>query len=93
LALLFIAGFVELSFNSMAQTIVQLQAPLAIRGRVIGLYLMSAMGMRTFSGITVGVVGGWIGIHTSLAMSAIVLSLIIVVLLALSPRGRADLSG
>ena len=38
LALLFIAGFVDLSYNSMTMTLVQLNAPSAKRGRVIGLY-------------------------------------------------------
>jgi MFS family permease len=40
LGFLFIAGFVELSFNAMAQTLVQLDAPAAIRGRVIGFFNM-----------------------------------------------------
>jgi MFS family permease len=77
LALLFAAGFVELSFNSMAQALVQISAPPAIRGRVIGVFTMAASGMRTFSGITVGLVGGLIGIHWSLALSAGCLFLII----------------
>jgi MFS family permease len=70
LALLFAAGFLELSFNSMAQALVQLSAPPGIRGRVIGAYSMAASGMRMFSGITVGLVGGLIGIHYSLSLSA-----------------------
>ena len=41
-----------------------------IRGRVIGLYAMSALGMRTFSGVSVGLGGSLIGIHASLALSA-----------------------
>jgi MFS family permease len=73
LLLLFAAGFLELSFNSMAQALVQLSAPAAIRGRVIGVFSMAASGMRTFSGITVGLVGGLIGIHYSLSLSAAVL--------------------
>lgn len=73
LALLFAAGFLELAFNSMAQALVQLSAPVSIRGRVIGAYSMAASGMRMFSGITVGVVGGLIGIHSSLSLSAAVL--------------------
>src|SRR3546814_3118439 len=40
LLLLFVAGFVELSFNSMAQTLVQLNAPPEMRGRAIGVYNM-----------------------------------------------------
>jgi len=87
LVVLFIAGFVELSFNSMAQTLVQLNAPPEIRGRVIGVYSMSALGMRTISGITVGVVGGFIGIHWSLALSAIVLAVVISVLIAYASKG------
>jgi MFS family permease len=73
LALLFAAGFLELAFNSMAQALVQLSAPASIRGRVIGAYSMAASGMRMFSGITVGLVGGLIGIHYSLSLSAAVL--------------------
>jgi hypothetical protein len=84
--LLFSVGFLELSFNAMAQTLVQLRAPAPIRGRVIGLYILSALGMRAFSGVTVGIVGGLIGIHWSLALSAMALLAIIAVLLAFSKR-------
>lgn len=86
LALLFIAGFVELSFNSMAQALVQLGAPADVRGRIIGVFTMAGSGMRTFSGVTVGIVGGLIGIRGSLAASAGVLLLMIAVLLALNDR-------
>jgi MFS family permease len=77
LLLLFIAGFVELSFNSMAQTLVQLHAPAQIRGRVIGVYSMSALGMRTFSGFSIGLLGSWLGIHWSLALSAAALFVVL----------------
>jgi hypothetical protein len=79
--LLFAAGFLELSFNSMAQALVQLSAPASIRGRVIGVFSMAASGMRMFSGITVGIAGGLIGIHYSLSLSAALLLIAIVVLL------------
>ena len=67
LVVLFAAGFLELSFYSMAQSLVQLHAPAPIRGRVIGLYSVAALGLRTFSGITIGIAGGFIGIHWSLS--------------------------
>jgi MFS family permease len=73
LVLLFAAGFVELSYNAMTQALVQLNAPAAIRGRVLGLYSMAGMGLRAFSGITVGIGGSLIGIHWSLALSALLL--------------------
>ena len=38
--------------------------------RSIGLYAMAALGMRTFSGLTVGLGGAVLGIHASLALSA-----------------------
>ncbi len=70
LALLFAAGFLELAFFAMAQTLVQVSAPPQVRGRVIGLFVMSALGLRAFSGVTVGLGGSLIGIHWSLALSA-----------------------
>ncbi len=86
LLLLFTAGFLELSFNAMAQTLVQLNAPAAIRGRVIGVFSMASLGMRTFSGLTVGIVGGIIGIHHSLALSAAIFLVTAGGLLAFSSR-------
>jgi len=71
--LLFIAGFLQLGFQAMAQTLVQLHAPADIRGRVIGLYAMSSLGLRAFAGMTVGLLGSVIGIHWSLALSALAL--------------------
>jgi MFS family permease len=80
LILLFVAGFVELAFNSMAQVLVQMNAPAEIRGRVIGVFSMSAMGLRTFSGLNVGLLGASLGIHNSLALSAAVLLILYVAL-------------
>src|SRR5262249_24068701 len=45
LASLFVAGFFELAFSSMAQALVQLDAPVAMRGRVIGLFNMASLGL------------------------------------------------
>jgi hypothetical protein len=80
IVLLFFAGFFELSFNTMAQALVQLNAPSDIRGRVVGLYNMAGLGMRAFSGITVGVFGAAIGIHWSLGLSAAVLLALLLLL-------------
>jgi len=90
LMLLFCAGFLELSFYSMAQALIQLHAPAPIRGRVIGLYSMAALGLRAFSGITVGIAGGVIGIHWSLSLSALLLFTLLGLLFAfLAPQGNA----
>jgi MFS family permease len=84
-SLLFMAGFMELAFGTMAQTIVQLNAPAAIRGRVIGVFVMAALGMRTFSGVTVGLMGDVLGIRGSLSMSA---GLLLLTVLGLYAWGR-----
>jgi len=83
LALLFTAGFFELSFNSMAQSLVQIHAPVNLRGRVIGLFNMASLGLRAFSGVSVGLLGSLIGVHWSLAISAIAVLAIAASLLAL----------
>jgi MFS family permease len=90
LILLFMAGTLNLAFYSTAQTIVQLLAPGHLRGRLIGLFSMSTYGLRAFSGVTVGVVGGLIGIHWSLASSAMALLAVTLVLLAFSMPGHRD---
>jgi len=69
LVLLFCAGFFELSFSSMVQTIVQMNAPNEIRGRVLGLFNMASLGLRAFSGLCVGMLGSAITIHYSLAIA------------------------
>jgi MFS family permease len=88
LSLLFVAGFFQLAFSAMAQTLVQLHAPPEMRGRVIGLYAMSSLGLRAFAGVTVGLMGSLIGIHWSLALSAMALLAITMALAAFSMRAR-----
>jgi len=87
-ALMFTAGFVELTYNSMNQALVQLHAPGEIRGRVLGLYSMAQMGLRSFAGISVGVVGSVIGVHHSLFL-AVSLLLIVTVWLFMTIRPAA----
>ncbi len=91
--LLFFAGLLSLAFMSMAQTLVQLQAPTQLRGRLIGLFNTSNNGLKAFSGVTVGVVGGLIGVHWSLALSSMILLAVTVALFAfvIPGRGREEL--
>lgn len=89
IALLFAAGFLELAFGSMAQTLVQLGAPAQIRGQVIGVFFMASAGMRTFSGVTVGLAGDVIGIRGSLSISAGVLLLSVLTLFWWTRRDAA----
>jgi MFS family permease len=83
-----VANFVSMSIS---QTVVQLQAPPADRGRAIGLYNTSAGGLRIGSGLTVGLAGAAIGIKWSLGLSAATLavSALATGAYALLGRGRA----
>ena len=85
-ALLFFAGFVDLAFNAMTRTLAQIHAPPDLRGRAIGLYNVGSLGMRTFSGITVGIGGGYIGIHWSLGISVVILFFVIMALFVYCSR-------
>jgi MFS family permease len=90
LALLFAAGILNLAFGAMSQTLVQMHAPPAIRGRVIGLYGTSFNGMRAFSGVTVGMGGSLVGVHWSLALSAVLLAAITAGLYVFDRRSAAQ---
>ncbi len=73
LVLLFFTGVFNLATAAMAQTLVQLLAPPQQRGRVIGVFNMAQQGLRVGSGVTVGVLGGYVGVHWSLGGSALLL--------------------
>jgi hypothetical protein len=73
--MLVIGGVANMASMSIGQTVVQLLAPPADRGRVIGLYGMSHGGLRAGSGFTVGLLGAAIGVHWSLGLSALALCL------------------
>jgi MFS family permease len=86
LALLLGAGVANLAAQSIAQTLVQLMAPAEKRGRIIGVYAMAANGLRAGSGLTIGLLGGLIGIHWSLGLSAFTLAIVVIGLLSYTAR-------
>ncbi|WP_409183290.1 MFS transporter [Amycolatopsis sp. VS8301801F10] len=73
-ALLVIGGVANLASMSIGQTVVQLLAKPEERGRVIGVYSVSANGLRAGSGFTVGLLGSAVGVHWSLGISAAALT-------------------
>jgi MFS family permease len=86
-ALLVIAGVFSIAFTSMAQTIVQLLAPPQLRGRLVGLFNTAMLGLRAGAGLTVGVLGAFIGVRLSLELSAL---MVLIIAIALFIRDTRD---
>ncbi len=88
-AMLVVSGAANLAAMSISQTVVQLLAPPEKRGQVIGVYGMSASGLRIGSGFTVGLMAGVLGAHFALGLSAAVLclaTLVVVLVIVRSAR-------
>ena len=89
-ALLVLAGVFSITFTSMAQTLVQILAPAGLRGTVVGLFNTAMLGLRAGSGLTVGVLGTFIGIRLSLELSSLMVVLTAIVLFGLDARTRRE---
>ena len=79
--LLVLAGVFNIAFTSMAQTIIQVLAPPRLRGSMVGLFNSAILGLRAGSGLTVGVLGGVIGVQWSLTLSSLAVVLVALALL------------
>ena len=71
---LLLAGSGEIASLSITQSVVQQEAPPGERGRTIGVYAMFASGLRTGGGITLGVVGAFVGVIPAVAIFSAVLA-------------------
>lgn len=87
LVLLLLGGIFQIAASSMAQTLVQVRAPIEKRGQVIGVFNMAQLGLRVGSGVSVGVLGSFIGVHWSLAVSAGALLAVTLALFAYGSTG------
>jgi MFS family permease len=85
-ALLVVAGAFSIAFTSMAQTLVQVLAPARLRGVVVGLFNTAMLGLRAGSGITVGILGTFIGVRRSLELSSLMVVAVAIVLFARNAR-------
>jgi MFS family permease len=70
---LVVGGVANMASMSTTQSIVQLEAPVAERGRIFGIFGVFSSGMRVGNGITLGVLGALVGIPYSLALCALIL--------------------
>jgi hypothetical protein len=88
--LLVLAGIFSIAFTSMAQTLVQMLAPPAFRGTIVGLFNTAMLGLRAGSGFTVGVLGAFIGVRLSLELSSLMVLLVAAVLLVRHARRSSE---
>jgi MFS family permease len=92
IALLAVAGVFNIAFTSMAQAVVQILAPEHVRGRIVGLFNTSILGLRAGSGFTVGVLGTFVGVRLSLMYSAVTVVLITCALFAWEARSPGSVT-
>lgn len=89
-AMLVLAGMGSLVSASTSQTVVQLGAPADRRGRFIGAYGMTGMGLRVGSGVIVGVLGGLVGPAGAIAIDAGALLIVAIALYAVTQMRHTD---
>ena len=88
LVLLVIAGAASILSLSTSQTVVQLEAPPAQRGRFMGAFNTTNMGFRVGSGVLVAILGALVGIPAAVALAAGALLVVCVALAAVAARLR-----
>ena len=91
IALLVLAGVFNIAFTSMAQAVVQILAPDNVRGRIVGLFNTAILGLRAGSGLTVGVLGVFVGVRLSLMYSSLAVVLITCALFAREANTRLSI--
>ena len=92
-ALLVLAGVFSITFTSMAQTLVQTLAPATLRGAIVGLFNTAMLGLRAGSGVTVGVLGAFVGVRLSLELSSLMVVFTTIALFARDARARSLVRG
>lgn len=71
-ALLIGIGFSFVAQNALANTLIQIHVPDALRGRVMSFFSLAVMGMTRFGGLQAGVVGDAFGAPVTVAGGALI---------------------
>jgi MFS family permease len=70
LIFMLLVGISQVFQNSLANTLLQLNAPDALRGRVMSLYFLVSHGMNSLGGLQAGLAADWLGAPLSLGLGA-----------------------
>jgi MFS family permease len=85
---LVVAGLASIVSGSTSQSIVQLEAPEDQRGRFVGVYGTTSMGLRLASGLIVAGIAAALGVELGIAIPAAALALVAIALLAITGARR-----
>lgn len=88
IAALVVAGAASIVSATTSTAIVQLEAPADRRGRFIGIYNTTSMGLRVLSGVLVGGLAALLGVQAGVGIPALALVVIVAALIA-ATRMRA----
>jgi MFS family permease len=69
-ALLVALGFAGISFATTANSLLQLNVPDELRGRVMSLYMLLFAGSTPIGGLLIGTISGWLGVSAALLICA-----------------------
>lgn len=83
---LVVLGALSIVFDTLLNTSIQINVAEAFRGRVMGVYGLTAAGLREFGGMQAGFVAEWAGAPFAIQIGAVVVGLAAVVFLG--PRLR-----
>lgn len=91
-AMLVLAGAATLISLTTSQTIVQLDAPEDQRGRFLGAFSMTSMGLRLGSGVIVGLLASIVGPAAAIGIDALALTVLAIVVLVVVVARRRPVS-
>jgi MFS family permease len=88
LAALFLVGLTAILFSTMVSTMLQLESPAQMRGRIMSLMTIVMQGLNPFGAVVVGALATVVGTPVAIAAGAVVLALVGVASLVTAPAVR-----
>jgi hypothetical protein len=74
--MLIVVGMLSMTFDTLLNTLIQLNVTDSYRGRVMGVYGLTAAGLREFGGMQAGFLAEWTGAPFAIEAGAVVVLLV-----------------
>jgi MFS family permease len=88
--LLIVLGFAGIMFATSSNTLLQLHAPDALRGRIMSVYILLFVGSTPFGGFLIGALSDWLGVPAAMMICAGLSMLGVILALAYFRRHQSD---